>query len=296
MLNNFETTIAELNQEQHISRSIEFTVQEDFMKNLPSIVSNLAEVKAWAEEQTKADRNLLLVSEEDFENAKERSAALNKQIKLIEDKRKEVKKEYNRPYEIFEKAAKEVVSVLTTARENLWGQVKKAEEEQQEQKKQLLKEEWEKLNSGTIGGYRTFAQVFNPKWLNKGAKIESVFDEMKALFEASVSDVTAIRCLNSEFEVSLLEYYKDGHNVSEVITYNNRLNEQKRLKFQQEEQSRINTQPKAENANLTAKNERGGELEEKIRMEFYVECTNEQLSDLGRYMRENGIKYGRIKN
>lgn len=295
-MDNFEKAIAELSQEQYTPKSIEFTVQEDFMRNLPAIVSNLAEVKAWAEEQTKADRNLVLVSEEDFENAKERSAALNKQIKLIEDKRKEVKKEYNRPYEIFEKAAKEVVSVLTTARENLWGQVKKAEEEQQEQKKQLLKEEWEKLNSGTIGGYRTFEQVFNPKWLNKGAKIESVFDEMKALFEASVSDVTAIRSLNSEFEVSLLEYYKDGHNVSEVITYNNRLNEQKRLKFQREEQSRADTQPKGENANLTAKNERSDELEEKVRMEFYVECTNEQLSALGRYMRDNGIKYGRIKN
>lgn len=294
-MDSFETALAEFNQEQHVTRSIEFTVQEDFMRNLPAIVSNLAEVKIWAEEQTKADRNLVLLSEADFEKAKERSAALNKQIKLIEDKRKEVKKEYNRPYEIFEKAAKDVVSVLTTARENLWGQVKKAEEEQQEQKKKLLRAHWDKLNSETIGGYRTFEQVFNLKWVNKSSKLENVLEEMKSLFEASVSDVMAIRSLNSEFEVSLLEYYKDGHNVSEVVTYNNRLNEQKRLKLQREERSR-NTQPKEEKVNLTAKNECSDEIEEKIRIEFYVECTNEQLSALGRYMRENGIKYGRTKN
>ena len=295
-MENIETAIAELNKEQHIPRSIEFTVQEDFAKNLPQIVSNLAEVKAWAEEQTKADREIVLLTEEDFENARERCAKLNKMIKFIEDKRKEVKKEYNRPYEIFEKAAKEVVSVLSSAREHQWSQVTKAEEEAKEQKKQRLREYWQKLNREAIGGYRTFEQIFDSKWLNKGTKIETACEEMDKIFESTLADIYAIRSLNSEFEVSLIEYYKDGHNVSEVISYNNRLQEQKQAQIGREEQSRANTQPKQETPNLPQKNEQNEEMQELIRMEFFVECTNEQLHGLGKYLRENGIKYGRIKN
>ena len=34
--------------------TIEFVVKRDFEKNLPQILSNIAEVKEWAAEQTKA--------------------------------------------------------------------------------------------------------------------------------------------------------------------------------------------------------------------------------------------------
>ena len=297
-MENIETAIAELNKEQYIPRSIEFTVQEDFAKNLPQIVSNLAEVKAWAEQQTKSDREIVLLTEEDFDNARERCAKLNKMIKFIEDKRKEVKKEYNRPYDVFEKATKEVVEVLSSAREHQWSQVIKAEEEVKEQKKQCLHEYWEKLNSEAIGGYRKFEQIFDTKWLNKGTKVETACAEMDKIFETSVSDVMAIRSLNSEFEVSLIEYYKDGHNVSEVIAYNNRLQAQKQAQIEREEQIKANTQPKQETTNLPQKNEPVFEIEQEelISMQFEVVCTHSQLTALGNYMKQNGIKYGRIKN
>ena len=295
-MENIETAIAELNKEQHIPRSIEFTVQEDFAKNLPQIVSNLAEVKSWAEQQTKADREIVLLTDEDFDNARERCAKLNKMINFIEDKRKEVKKEYNRPYDIFEKATKEVVAVLSSAREHQWSQVIKAEELEKEKKKQRLREYWEEKTTNHIVSNRTFEQIFDSKWLNKGTKIETAFVEIDKIFETTLSDIYAIRSLNSEFQVSLLEYYKDGHNVSEVISYNNRLQAQKQAQIEREEQSRINTQPKQETENLPQKNEPSEEMEKLIRMEFFVECTNEQLQGLGVYLRDNGIKYGRIKN
>lgn len=295
-MENIETAIANLNKAQQIPQSIEFTVQEDFINNLPAIVSNLEQVEQWAIAQTELDRNLILSTEEDFETAKERSAQLNKQIKIIEDKRKEIKKAYNQPYEVFEKASKRVTAVLSAARENLWSQVTKAEEEAKEQKKQRLREYWEEKTRNHVVSNRTFEQIFDNKWLNKGTKIETACAEMDKIFESTLADIYAIRSLNSEFEVSLLEYYKDGHTVSEVITYNNRLQLQKQCQTEREEQSRANTQPKQETTNLPKKSEPREEMEELIRMEFFVECTNEQLQALGQYLRENGIKYGRIKN
>ena len=297
-MDNFETAIAELNKDQYIPQSIEFTVQEDFINNLPTIVSNLEQVEAWAIKQTEADRNLILLTDEDFENARERSAKLNKQIKLIEDKRKEIKKAYNQPYEVFEKASKRVTAVLSEARENLWSQVTKAEEAQKEQKKQRLREYWEEKTKDNVFLNKPFDQVFDSKWLNKGTKFETACAEMDNIYETTISDVSAIRSLNSEFELSLLEYYMDGHNVSEVITYNNRLQAQKQAKIQREEQSRVNIQQKQEAENLPQKNEPVFEIghEELITMQFEVVCTHSQLTALGNYMKQNGIKYGRIKN
>ena len=39
---------------------IDFVVLEDFRNNLPEIISNVKDLKAWAEEQTKLDRTLVL--------------------------------------------------------------------------------------------------------------------------------------------------------------------------------------------------------------------------------------------
>lgn len=295
-MENIETAIAELNKEQHIPRSIEFTVQEDFMKNLPTIVNNLEQVEAWAVEQTKEDRTAVLETDLDFEKARERCAQLKKMIDLIDRKRIDTKKEYNRPCDIFEKACKRVTAVLQAARDNKWSQITKAEEAEKDKKKQRLCEYWEDLTEYYITSNRTFEQIFDSKWLNKGTKLETAYAEMDKIFQTVLSDVDAICSLNSEFQISLFEYYNEGHSISEVIAYNNRLQAQKQAQIQLKEQSRADTQPKQETANLPQKNEQGEETEELIRMEFFVECTEVQLKGLGNYLREHGIKYGRIKN
>ena len=206
----------------------------------------------------------------------------------------EIKKAYNQPYELFEKASKRVTAVLSEARENLWSQVTKAEDEKKAVKKTKLLSLWESLNKETIGGYRTFEQIFNPKWLNKTVSIDSAFEEMQEIFKIQCADVSAIVALKSEFQVSLLEYYKDGHSLIEVITYNNRLQAQKQAQIEREEQSRINNQTIATNENLPQNNEFEKEAEEIRRVEFWVEGTPDKIKQLGQYIRDNGLKYGRI--
>lgn len=293
-MENFETAIAELNKQEHIPQSIEFTVQEDFVNNLPQIVSNLAQIEAWAIQQTEEDRTAILLTDEDFDNARERCAQLNKIIKHIEDKRKEVKKTWNQPYEIFEKATKRVTSVLSEARENKWSQITKAEEEAKEKKKQRLREYWEEKTKNHVVSNRSFEQIFDSKWLNKGTKIETAIAEMDKIFETTLSDIYAIRSLNSEFQVSLIEYYKDGHSISEVIAYNNRLNAQKQAEIEKQKEIQPNTQTMEQKANLPQENAPTEETEEIRRVEFWVEGTTEKIKQLGQYIRDNGLKYGRI--
>lgn len=271
------------------TRTVEFMVQGDFVKNLPQILSNVQEIKVWAEEQTRLDRSLILQTDEDFDNGRKRCATINKVIQSIEAKRKDVKKAYNEPYEIFEKSLKEVTTVLTEAKDNLWGQITQAENEAKARKEAEYRTYFE--NAGLK--FRTWAQIFDKKWLNKGKDDKAVKSEIDDIVRKCNEEVAALQSLNSEFITALLQYYADGHSLGDTITYNTRLGEKKRLIEQQKAQEQ-STPPAAE----TAKNDnyvRVEPIEEEIvTIDFRVQCTSTQLQTLGQFMRQHGIKYGKV--
>ena len=272
------------------TRTVEFMVQGDFVKNLPQILSNVQEIKVWAEEQTRLDRSLILQTDEDFDNGRKRCATINKVIQSIEAKRKDVKKAYNEPYEIFEKSLKEVTAVLTEAKDNLWGQITQAENEAKARKEAEYRTYFERAGLK----FRTWAQIFDKKWLNKGKDDKTVYAEIDEIVRKCNEEVSAIQSLNSEFITALLQYYADGHSLGDTITYNTRLGEQKRLIEQRKAQEQVNTPPAPE----TAKNdnyERVEPIEEEIvTIDFRVQCTSTQLQTLGQFMRQHGIKYGKV--
>ena len=272
------------------TRTVEFMVQGDFVKNLPQILSNVQEIKVWAEEQTRLDRSLILQTDEDFDNGRKRCATINKVIQSIEAKRKDVKKAYNEPYEIFEKSLKEVTAVLTEAKDNLWGQITQAENEAKARKEAEYRTYFERAGLK----FRTWAQVFDKKWLNKGKDDKTVYAEIDEIVRKCNEEVSAIQSLNSEFITALLQYYADGHTLGDTITYNTRLGEQKRLVEQRKAQEQANTPP----APQTAKNDNYARVEpieeEIVTIDFRVQCTSTQLQTLGQFMRQHGIKYGKV--
>ncbi|MBR2870700.1 MAG: DUF1351 domain-containing protein, partial [Clostridia bacterium] len=99
-MENFEQAIEQLNSVAVVPSSIEFTVQEDFINNLPQIISNVEQLAVWAKAQTEADKNLILTSDDDFDKAKKRCADIKKVVKSINDKRISVKKAYSQPIDI----------------------------------------------------------------------------------------------------------------------------------------------------------------------------------------------------
>lgn len=290
---DIEKAVAELNPPRE-QKEISFIVKDDFEKNLPQIISNCEELKIWAIETTAADKSLILQSQEDFDKAEKRCADINRIIKTIDQKRKEVKKAYNEPYEVFEGKLKEVTATLNEARDNLWGQIKAAENEEKQKKESELRVFWENLNSDTLGGYRSWEQIFNPKWLNRTTKREVAENEMRDIFSLTVSDVAAIKALYSEFQVSLIDYYKQGHSISEVIAYNNRLNEQNKALSAEKTEERANIRPEEEKAVKAEISTSEQTEEETLTIDFRVYATRTQLSALKEFLISKNIKYGKV--
>lgn len=307
---NIDKAIEAIEQQQ-VPQMVEFTVQDDFVKKLPQILSNVQVVKQWAVAQTEQDRKLVLQSDDDFENAKKRCAAINKVIASIEARRKDVKKQYVAPYEIFEKSLKEVTGVLTEAKDNLWSQVTEAEEAAKAAKETKYRSYFEQqADENQISTYRAWSQIFDKTWLNKSKTADVVFSEIDAKIKAVVEELNAIAALNSEFETELLRQYKNGGTITQILTLNSELKKQKeenerrkaelaaRIKAeQQERESRAESRAATENAaerQSAAQNEQDKPTEQLITVDFRVRCTPQQLRELGAYMKANNIHYGKV--
>lgn len=302
------TKIMKVIESEQVPKTVEFKVTE-FESKLPAILSNVEAVKRWAILQTEQDRNLVLETEEDFENGKKRCAEINKQITNIENRRKDVKKAYIAPYEIFEKSIKEVIAVLNEAKTNLWSQVTKAEEKLKAKKELEYKTFFEQqAKANGISDYCKWTTIFDKTWLNKGKSKAVVFDDINAKIKIAVDEINAILSLNSSFEAELLREYSNGASIASILAINKELYEQQeRLEQRKAEIARSktveeqNTQAREservqQQTPLTSQTTPSDENAEycEVTVDFRVITTPQKLKALGEYMRNNGIKYGKV--
>lgn len=283
--------------------TIEFKVNGDFVEKLPQILSNISEIRKWAIAATETDRSLVLQTDEDFDKARTRSADIMKIIDSIETGRKSVKKDYLAPYEQFESAVKDVTAVLKSARENLWGQIQTAEEAKKREKGLLLKAYYEdKAQEAGVLGFRTYAQISRTKWLNRTTRFTAAQAEIDDIVNTIAKEVETIKALRSDFENMLLDEYAKGASVLNVISYDARLKQsyaEAQSRKAQAEKAAAEAQKTPAAPQQTAAEEETAKADEAepmaiVVVDFRVSCTPEQLKGLSAYMRQNGIKYGKV--
>lgn len=122
--------------------------------------------------------NNLVVTEDTIGKGKEERANLNKLKTAIDDKRKEIEKEFNKPLEALKSQCKELVGMIDSASKSIDKQVK-AFEDAEKDKKQAEIEELFENHIGDLNGLVTLDKIFDAKWLNKGSKLKEIDKEIK---------------------------------------------------------------------------------------------------------------------
>ena len=144
---------------EQFTKKVAFRVSPEYEKKLPAAIdSNFEEVKHFIEDQTKKDK-MTIVTPETMDAAKNRCALLNRQIKAIEDQRKEVKKNWNAPYAVFEEKCKELVKIITEAKDNLWTQVTEAEAKEKKEKEVQYKAQYEEQLAPELLQYFPYEKI-----------------------------------------------------------------------------------------------------------------------------------------
>jgi uncharacterized protein YukE len=272
--------------------SMEFKVIE---KVPGKLVINYEELKAALSVELEKYKGLV-VTENQITEAKSTRAKLNKVKEAIEDRRKELKKEYLKPYEIVEKQAKELVGMIDEVSSNIANQIKEFEEKEKEAKKIQIANLWVKLGYNKI----TVDKIWNEKWLNKTFALSNIKEEMQAQIDDIEGDLNAIKelcgedkqkCLTLQskylrtldFQQVLSEYNAETEAAKKIIA------EEKAVKAEQEPITVVSEEPQEEVEVQT-------EVQEAIyEIKFAVIGTEKQIKALSQFMFDNNIKFEILK-
>lgn len=185
----------------------------------PKVIQfNFAELKEEITAKAELYKNMVY-TEDTIKEAKADKATLNKFIKVLEDKRKDVKKQCLQPYEDFEKQIKELVAIVNEPVQLIDSQVKAYDEKRKAEKLDQIKAIWEESDHPE---WLSCNMIFDNRWLNVTFSLKQV---QGAITERLAQINTELTTLNSltEFAFEAVEVYKNTLDVNRAIAEGQRL-------------------------------------------------------------------------
>ena len=264
------------------------------LENLPTIYEKLEVIGKWVDDGlAKLDLDNLIVDEEHKQELKNSRSEINNISKLLEDKRKAIKKQILDPYEKFEeKYNEEIKNKLNNASDKLGNAINEIEDNQKQEKEQELRQFFENYNED----YHLESIIsFEDVGLNitLSASMKSLKDQIVAFFEKVANDFMAIQ--NGEHKEDVLfEYKNNGFDYARAV---NKVNEMQKeieiLQHKLEEKRKLNEIEEKVVQNVETLVSAPVEIveEETIECNFKVYATKSQLKELKLFLQEKGIKY-----
>lgn len=212
------------------------TEKEGFIKE---ILWNHTEIKNEVAEKVKYYANLVYTDDQ-IKEAKSDRATLNKFVKALEDKRKEIKKQCLEPYEKFEKQMKEIIAIVNEPIAMIDSQVKGYEEQKKAEKLEKIKEYFDEKNTHE---FVSLDMIIDSKWLNASASMKSIQEAIDERLLQVAKDIATLSTL-PEFGFEATEVYKTSLDVSKAISEAKRMSEIAKAKAEQEAQKQEEVAPK----------------------------------------------------
>ncbi|SRR5690349_579989 len=156
------------------------------------------------------------VNDENLKQSKKLLAAVNSRVKLLEDKRIEIKKAMLEPYQEFEAQVKEIVGIVKEADDVVRQQVKQLEELERLEKEHVLSTKFEsRLKHYSFRDLFHFNDFLKPRHLNKTAAIEAVEVEMVEFLERITKDMKVIEGMDNS--TAILRAYLETKDLGAAI-------------------------------------------------------------------------------
>lgn len=164
----------------------------------------------------------VVYTEENIKAAKNDRAELNKLIKAIEERRKQVKNIINEPYAVFEAELKEITALINEPVALIDQQVKAFEEKQKEEKKAAIKDTYDE-NIGDLAEVLPFEKIFDSRYLNQTYKLATAQKEIVDKIDTVKTDLETIDSLDSKYKLNAKDVYIKTLDLSKALAENKRL-------------------------------------------------------------------------
>lgn len=246
-------------------------------QNPGTIELNFAELNQQMDEKL-AEYKGIVFTEETKDIAKRELASLRKLKKDVDSARTAAKKEWMKPYEMFEKEMKKLSAKVDEPIGLIDGQVKEFEERRRNEKREEIRKAYEEL-AGDIEEYLPFVRIYDKRWENATVSMKSIRESIEALADNARIAVDTIRSMQSEAVEDALGIYKDSMDMAKAVAYINNYERQRAEIIRREEERRRLEEERrhqAEIERVKAEEREAAAREERIRKEAEEEAAKKQ--------------------
>ena len=272
--------------------------------NVQPVEWNYAELKKWLEDGLALYRGRVY-GDAEIAEAKKDAADLRKLAAKIDDRRKEMKRQYLKPYEEFEKQAKELTGLIQAQVDEIAAQVKAFDEERRACKLEQIRAIYAEI-FGDLAELVPLEKFMPPKWLNvtttRMPQIEAELRAREGSISAALSSIKALG-LDSETEAHITHVYLETLDLSRALAEKTRIEDERaklaeyeRRRQEQTEQSASEECLKAYSAAAQAQDAAPVDAAQtRYTVRFWARGTEAQIRGLKAYIKGNGIEYGPVR-
>lgn len=237
--------------------------------------------------------------ESNIDIAKADKALLNKSAKALNDKRIELEKKFNAPFEEFKTIIKETTDLIKQASSKIDEVVKDVDNKEKNKRKEIIVKNYEeKINE--LKDILPLEKIFEDKWLNKGSFNDKgefkLVNELQDKINRVRNDLIAIGELHSKYEVELKNDYLNNFDLSRVIAKNTELiKKEELLKVQQEESQKVIIEQKEERILEDASKKVMTYItDDELTYTLKITGKRSQLVALKKFLETNEMKYEKV--
>lgn len=215
---------------------------------LAPINLNYTELKTQLTEFVASYKNIVITEEQKAE-AKADLATLRKLKTELDDKRKEIKREYSKPLDEFEDMVKSLKAIIDEPIEIIDSKLKEFEArrigEKQAKISEIYREEMEEYKDNVSLG-----SIYNAKWENATYSESAIRADIQEIKLGLDRDINILMGMKSEVtDKAISKYYTGGRNLGECIAYINNYEATKaEVLRKQEEEARRKAEEDAKKA------------------------------------------------
>ena len=149
--------------------------------------------------------------------------------KEIDDRRKDVKREFLRPLELFEQECNSIRDQVKEAADKIAAVEKEADEKRRFERENALQEDY-MAYAGVLVDVVPFAKIFDPKWLNKGTSYDKAREAMEHQVNSITSDWESLKAIRLENQSVAEAHFFEHLDLGAAIAHaNEQLAAQKRI-------------------------------------------------------------------
>ena len=178
----------------------------------------------------------IIFTEDSKAAGKKKVAELRKTKKDIDDRRKEVKKQWMAPYNAFDEQVKELLALVDKPINYINGQVEAFEQKRLKEREAEI----QAIYQGEIGDMAEFLPLYrvrNEKWGNASTSAKAIRNEMQAAIASARAGKTAIEAMQSDAVPNALRKFQTTLNLADALAYINQY-EAQRAEMQKREEER----------------------------------------------------------